>query len=645
MKKMQDGLGRLVTRLDVVAGFLLIAWLFVGCAAPIGATQVTTRQSYDQVAANALRTDKPSAETVSLVHRYGLRDLAESHPDQAVQKLHELAVTTGDRELLFALSEMSYVAARQIRRSVTPWDKRDERDYYLGSAVYAWLFLFGEGEDPPPGPYDRRFCAACDFYNYSMGLAFTGRKSTNAIVTLQGGKRRLPVGEIELSVKDTPMGLELHELGPILLADQFFVHGLSARNRKPGIGAPLICVGPMVKELGLRRSTPATALLRLPMSLKEINSGQGKGELEIHSPEDPDVTIGKTQVPIEADLTICLAYNLNQATVWKLGPLQFLDPGVRVKNQLILNQPYDPKRIPLVFVHGTFSSPVTWAEMANTLLADPVLRERYQIWSFVYGSGNSLAFSVADLRQSLTETVARLDPQGTNQAMREMVIIGHSQGGLVVKGTVVETGDKIWNVLSTNRFDALLIPEADRKNLERLLFLKPLPFVSRAVFICTPHRGSYLSGSFARRLAAWFVALPGGVIARSKEMMDLTVGSKGGQFFNGRMPTSLDSMSPKNPALLAMAEIPIKPPVIVNSIVAVQGDGDYHHGRDGLVSYDSAHVDYAESEFIVRSFHSCLDNPATIEEVRRILYEHLRTLPARGFPATVKPQSSDTEKH
>jgi hypothetical protein len=34
-------------------------------------------------------------------------------------------------------------------------------------------------------------------------------------------------------------------------------------------------------------------------------------------------------------------------------------------------------------------------------------------------------------------------------------------------------------------------------------------------------------------------------------------------------------------------------------------------------------VDYAESEFIVRSGHSCQMNPLTIEEVRRILLKQL----------------------
>ena len=45
-----------------------------------------------------------------------------------------------------------------------------------------------------------------------------------------------------------------------------------------------------------------------------------------------------------------------------------------------------------------------------------------------------------------------------------------------------------------------------------------------------------------------------------------------------------------------------------------------------MVAYQSAHVDYVQSEFIVRSKHSCLGQPANIQEVRRILHQHLEEL-------------------
>ena len=91
--------------------------------------------------------------------------------------------------------------ADQIRRSVKPWDPRDARDYYLGSAVYAWLFLFGDGQEAPPGFLDPRLREACDFYNYSLGLALTERKGTNAVVQLQDGGAPLARGSHRIAAQ------------------------------------------------------------------------------------------------------------------------------------------------------------------------------------------------------------------------------------------------------------------------------------------------------------------------------------------------------------------------------------------------------------------------------------------------------------
>ena len=606
----------------------MAATLLAGCPAPIGADRVTTRQAYAQVEASALRSGKPGPDTVAILHRYDLDRLGAERPDEAVRQLHQKAVATGERDLLFALAEMSYVAGDQIRRSVKPWDPRDPRDYYLGSAVYAWLFLFGEGKDPSPTAFDRRFRGACDLYNYSLGLALVEGRNTNGIVRLQGSRRPLPVGEIQVEVSGGTLVPQLEEFDEILLADQFRVRGLSVRNREPGIGTPLICVRAIDPQFGLRQTTPATAFLRGPASLGAIASGKSVCSLELYHPifDNTSVAIGNVQVPLEMDVTAFRAYTLTQSRIWKLGSLGFLAPAERIPSQLILNQPYEAGRIPVVFVHGTFSSPVTWAEMVNSLTADPVLRKRYQVWSFVYGSSKPLVQSVADLREALITKVEELDPEGTNNALRQMLVIGHSQGGLLTKSTAVDAGDKLWTVFSTNRIESLSISESDRDKLKRYLFLEPLPFVKRVVFIATPHRGSYLAGSFARRLASKVVSFPGEMIHRGNDMLKLASGSESGKFFHGRIPTSLDGMSPKNPGLLAMAEIPVVPAIKAHSIIAVQGEGDYHKGKDGLVAYQSAHVDYVESEYIVRSYHSCLNQPAAIEEVRRIMHLHLQEL-------------------
>jgi hypothetical protein len=82
-------------------------------------------------------------------------------------------------------------------------------------------------------------------------------------------------------------------------------------------------------------------------------------------------------------------------------------------------------------------------------------------------------------------------------------------------------------------------------------------------------------------------------------------------------------MNPRRPFVGALAEIPIDPSVVAHSIIGVRGGGPPEDGNDGFVQYRSAHMEGAASEKIVRSGHSMQGHPDTIEEVRRILLEHL----------------------
>lgn len=141
-----------------------------------------------------------------------------------------------------------------------------------------------------------------------------------------------------------------------------------------------------------------------------------------------------------------------------------------------------------------------------------------------------------------------------------------------------------------------------------------------------------MAGNFASRIARKLVSLPSRLIVHPQEFARLTEKLDIPKELKGT-PTSVQSMSPKNPVQLALADIPLVPGVKGHSIIAVRGDGPIESGKDGLVAYDSAHVNYVESEFIVRGFHSCQSLPPTIEEVRRILHEHLLAQPA----SAVKP--------
>jgi triacylglycerol esterase/lipase EstA (alpha/beta hydrolase family) len=72
--------------------------------------------------------------------------------------------------------------------------------------------------------------------------------------------------------------------------------------------------------------------------------------------------------------------------------------------------------------------------MINDLQSDPVIRENFQFWSFSYATGNPTAFSPYQLRQAIEGAVHKLDPHGEDPALQQIVLIGHSQGGLLANG-------------------------------------------------------------------------------------------------------------------------------------------------------------------------------------------------------------------
>jgi pimeloyl-ACP methyl ester carboxylesterase len=339
------------------------------------------------------------------------------------------------------------------------------------------------------------------------------------------------------------------------------------------------------------------------------------------------VQVNGQTVPLQTDTTAPIAHGLNNSALWRLGVSQFFSTEQKIKTGLRRVQPYAPGRIPVVFVHGTASSPVWWAEMWNTLCADPVLRERYQFWMFNYASGNPITYTAGILRDDLLEQIKTLDPEGKDPALRQMVVIGHSQGGILAKLTATDTGDKVWRVVSDQGIDELEVDAQTRELLRANLFFKPLPCVSRVIFIATPHRGSYRNTSFVQKLLNRFIKLPGELVSASTGLLQAKDKIRMPKLVRGGVPTSLSGMATDNPLMLTLADIPVAPGIKANSIIAIKGDDLPPQGADGVVQYTSAHVDYAESEFIVRSGHSCQGNPITIEEVRRILLLHLNARP------------------
>ena len=140
------------------------------------------------------------------------------------------------------------------------------------------------------------------------------------------------------------------------------------------------------------------------------------------------------------------------------------------------------------------------------------------------------------------------------------------------------------------------------------------------IFIATPHHGSFLASNRIAKFANKFINLPGGLARAAADIAKLRGPDALGTPLS--IPTALDNMDPSNPFLKTLASLPITPGVHVNSIIAVKGTGPIQEEDDGVVAYKSAHIEGVESELVVRSGHSTQATAETIEEVRRILYEH-----------------------
>ncbi len=206
-----------------------------------------------------------------------------------------------------------------------------------------------------------------------------------------------------------------------------------------------------------------------------------------------------------------------------------------------------------------------------------------------------------------------------------MVVIGHSQGGLLTKLTAIDSGNRFWERAFTVSIDEVDLSSDTRELLRRSFFYEPLPFVQRVVFISTPHRGSYLSKGYITDLLRRLISLPFKLLSPLQEAFQSNPEAVTARAMTAEIPRSTDNMNPDSEFIKTFASIPISPGIIAHSIIAVDNpEGPKEEWDDGVVAYNSAHIDGVTSEFIVHSGHSAQESPLAIEEVRRILVENLK---------------------
>jgi pimeloyl-ACP methyl ester carboxylesterase len=297
----------------------------------------------------------------------------------------------------------------------------------------------------------------------------------------------------------------------------------------------------------------------------------------------------------------------------KIGIARMLNPQ-RYANTARLSfvQPYDPKRIPLLLVHGLNDTPATWMPMYLGLMQDPRIRERYQFWVFSYPSGYPFPYSATLLRHEL-DRVTRKHP-----GHRKIVIVGHSMGGILSRMMVADAGDTIWRAIFGKSPEQTRMPGYSRRLLEEALVFNGRPDIGRAIFICAPHRGSELASNWIGRLGSRLVRAPALIADVTHAAINVATVDTAGMQLN-RAPNSIDTLSPDNRIVKATSTLPIHRSIPYHSLMGDRGKGDTPNSSDGIVAYWSSHLDGAVSEKIIPHHHGSHQHPEAIAEVRRIL--------------------------
>jgi pimeloyl-ACP methyl ester carboxylesterase len=328
----------------------------------------------------------------------------------------------------------------------------------------------------------------------------------------------------------------------------------------------------------------------------------------------PRIRHAGTERPVTADFTAPLAFYPKKSEFWNglMGAIR-VDAHMKTTGLYML-QPYDPDRIPLIFVHGLISTARMWRNVINEIEADPTLRGRYQCLVFAYPTGNPPAYSALRLREEM-DKFYQLHPDA-----RRCVLVGHSMGGLLSRMQATTVTRASWDAVGRNKA-ALFFADIKKGSLvDRCCTFNANPHVARLIFICTPHRGSEMAVGSLGELAVRLISLPGDLTASVAGSLGNTLAMATGS--PHRMPNSVTGLSPSNPMLKVLDGCPIQAPC--HTIAGDRGKGDAPNSSDGVVHYWSSHLTNAKSECIVPGPHGSCELPQTIDELRRLLHLHLK---------------------
>jgi len=513
--------------------------------------------------------------------------------------------------MLATTSAGQTAAGQQLAVAADPALPRDRRMAALVEA--ARLALPGAAASPASGD--------AKIYRLAVRgiVAWMGReKFVPETLAGAGATRTLALaGE---SAKD----LDPRQAESLTFAGSVRIRGLLQRTVQEGLGVPYVAYYPQKSPYLAGQPGIPDAGMTFPVTAVVTFQGSQAVLSFRKTLVDDLLRVASRRVPLAADfsapIAILLSYGKNRSIDIQalfFTRQKFSDAG------LAQMQPYDPHKIPVIFVHGLLSRPEAWTQAVNALLGDPTVREHYQFWFYLYPTGLPVWQSAAKLRTEMDRFQKALDPQGNNPAMHKIVLVGHSMGGLICSLMVRSGGDALWRQFSDVPASQLRLSPKAKEQLLHMVYFLPRQDVRRVIFVATPHRGSNLALNPAAEFFARLIQLPFSLIATDRQEILRAMHDNVRDLFVA--PTnSIRFLRAHSPLLLSILKLPLSDRVTYYSIIGDRGRGDTPNSSDGVVPYWSSHLDQAVSEKIVPSGHGANENPQGIEEIRRILVEAVK---------------------
>lgn len=384
---------------------------------------------------------------------------------------------------------------------------------------------------------------------------------------------------------------------------------------------------------GWDKNYPPEGVFRsVTVSLKELKFTK---EMQVQLILQGHLMQDATQLQL-ASASYPLLYDAASSYLWLMQQAKLVDlelPGLfnaeRADNKLGIYSvtPLQNNKQPLLMIHGLNSSPLIWYELTMAVLLDEELKQRYQIWHAYYPSGPPPFYNSMRLRKKLDELHAMLKANGGTTELDQLLVVGHSMGGIISKTMIQNTGYLLWDLSFTERPEQLSYAQQELDKVQDIFIFNTRAYIDKVVFLDTPHGGSGSSESVLAKMAGWFINLPKNFTSLMSDFIQklgpdkVTLPMR--EYLGSGGPHSVQVLSPRHPLLQGLNKLDYQRPVysIVGSdgALSCKDEKSCSQITDGVVPFFSAHQSKAVQEIIVPSRHNSYQSPQALKFLLQVI--------------------------